>query len=399
MIKKLIIGAIALFLHFGGHAQTPFVSYSFDGCDVSSGGQVGLDGKLQGSVDCVCGLLGESLELDGMGESIVFPPELSQIFLDDFTLDFYFSIDNVTEVTDILSYRNQCNTDSLMSLKYYPGNNELLLELAKNIAGYKSIVVTLPDRCWHRFTLTRNALVYTFYLNNKKVGTFLPDEQIPMSPSAQMAISGSPCQPVTESPFLGRVDEFNIYKEAVSEAFLRNTYLHPDEIITNDTTIFLGESVDIIFGQTCQSLVAWTPTDGLDDPNSLEPIATPLISTKYKVKTSDSNCASDSEVDIFVVDPDAFDCNDLLLPSAFTPNGDQLNDRFGISNRFIIQKIELFYIMDKWGNKVFETTSASDTWDGTYNGKRLPPGTYTYIINYSCQGSGFNKIGTVVLLS
>jgi gliding motility-associated-like protein len=286
-----------------------------------------------------------------------------------------------------------------MSLKYYPGNNELLLELAKNIAGYKSIVVTLPDRCWHRFTLTRNALVYTFYLNNKKVGTFLPDEQIPMSPSAQMAISGSPCQPVTESPFLGRVDEFNIYKEAVSEAFLRNTNLHPDEIITNDTTIFLGESVDIIFGQTCQSLVSWTPTDGLDDPNSLEPIATPLISTKYKVKTSDSNCASDSEVDIFVVDPDAFDCNDLLLPSAFTPNGDQLNDRFGISNRFIIQKIELFYIMDKWGNKVFETTSASDTWDGTYNGKRLPPGTYTYIINYSCQGSGFNKIGTVVLLS
>lgn len=398
MIRKTFILLIGLLCHLYVTAQTPFVSYSFDSCDASGTGQSGLDGVLQGSVDCVCGLAGESLELDGMGEAIVFPPELAEVFLDDFTIDFYFSIDEVTDVIDIFSYRRLCNTDSLVSLKYYPSNNELLLELAKNISGYQTIVVDLPAGCWHRFTLTRNELVYTFYLNNDRVGAIFPDEQIPMSPQANMAISGSSCQPGTESPFLGRIDELNIYKEAVSEAFLRNSYLFPDQIITNDTTIFLGQSVDIFFGNTCQSLVSWTPIEGLDDPTILDPVASPEESTLYKVKTADSNCASDSEVNIFVVDPDAFDCADLLLPNAFTPNGDKLNDRFGISNTFIVDKLDQFYIMDKWGNKVFETSSINDTWDGTYAGKRLDPGTYTYVINYSCQGSDFNKVGTVVLL-
>ena len=384
---------------FNLNAQGPVFSYTFDNCDVAEDqGQVDYDGSIVGAVDCVCGISGESFEINDMGESIVFPDTLREIFLDNFTIDFYFSLNTVSDVVDILSYRKDCNADSIMSLKYFPSNQKLLFEFARNISTYETVETILPDQCWNRFTLTRNELSYTLYLNNEEFGTILPDQEIPMHPNANMAFSGSPCQPLSESYFDGRVDEFKIYDYALTEADLRNNYLFPDQIINQDTTIFIGSSVDIIFGATCQSLISWTPSSGLDDPTVLNPIASPDVTTTYVANTQSAYCNDQSEVTIYVLDPDEFDCNEILLPSAFTPNGDQLNDAFGISNSFIVETIETFYILDRWGNKVFETSDKNGKWDGTYNGEKLNPGKYTYVIRYSCQGETLNKVGSVLLL-
>ncbi|TVQ15832.1 MAG: hypothetical protein EA361_05100, partial [Bacteroidetes bacterium] len=58
------------------------------------------------------------------------------------------------------------------------------------------------------------------------------------------------------------------------------------------------------------------------------------------------------------------------LPNAFTPDGDGINDIFG-------QGAELT-IFNRWGQKVYEGTSG---WDGTYNGRKVSPGTYYYLLN------------------
>ena len=40
-----------------------------------------------------------------------------------------------------------------------------------------------------------------------------------------------------------------------------------------------------------------------------------------------------------------------------------------------------FMIYDRWGSKVFQTTNPNQGWDGTYNGKLLPPDVFVYYID------------------
>ena len=66
----------------------------------------------------------------------------------------------------------------------------------------------------------------------------------------------------------------------------------------------------------------------------------------------------------------------ISRPQAFTPNGDGLNDTLEFSGTYI----EMFQIkiFNRWGELMFESDSMDTGWDGTYKGKLLPGGTYTY---------------------
>ena len=58
-----------------------------------------------------------------------------------------------------------------------------------------------------------------------------------------------------------------------------------------------------------------------------------------------------------------------------------------------------FTVYDRWGEKVFETTQQTTGWDGTYKGKDLNPGVFTYVytINFD-DGSTISKTGSVTLI-
>ena len=58
------------------------------------------------------------------------------------------------------------------------------------------------------------------------------------------------------------------------------------------------------------------------------------------------------------------------LPNAFTPDGDGINDVFAVGYELTV--------FNRWGQKVYEGTSG---WDGTYNGRKVSPGTYYYLVN------------------
>ncbi len=72
----------------------------------------------------------------------------------------------------------------------------------------------------------------------------------------------------------------------------------------------------------------------------------------------------------------------MYAPSAFTINGDGLNERFLIKGVFI-DEFHLS-IFDRWGRLVFETTDLQKGWDGSIDGKPAPAGVYVYI----AEGSG-----------
>jgi gliding motility-associated-like protein len=71
---------------------------------------------------------------------------------------------------------------------------------------------------------------------------------------------------------------------------------------------------------------------------------------------------------------------DIIIPNAFTPNGDGINDTWDI------QKIGNYpdcsvQVFNRYGNLVYSSTGYSIPWDGTYKGIQLPTGTYYYLIN------------------
>ncbi len=88
---------------------------------------------------------------------------------------------------------------------------------------------------------------------------------------------------------------------------------------------------------------------------------------------------------------------ELKIPNAFTPNNDGINDYFVIKSNREIDNYELI-IINRWGNKLYESHSLSDSWDGKYKGKDCSPSTYFYIINYFHNGKKRVKKGCVELL-
>ena len=76
----------------------------------------------------------------------------------------------------------------------------------------------------------------------------------------------------------------------------------------------------------------------------------------------------------------------LYLPSAFTPNGDGLNDVFRAQT--ICAQVDDFHlqIYNRWGRLLFKSNNISDGWDGTYKNNPLPIGTYVYVVRYKKYG-------------
>lgn len=66
----------------------------------------------------------------------------------------------------------------------------------------------------------------------------------------------------------------------------------------------------------------------------------------------------------------------IYIPSAFSPNGDGINDLFGVKGEGIKDFQILVY--NRWGEVIFESTEARKQWDGKYNGNPVEQGTYVY---------------------
>lgn len=71
------------------------------------------------------------------------------------------------------------------------------------------------------------------------------------------------------------------------------------------------------------------------------------------------------------------------IPNAFTPNNDGINDTWKIDGLEVYPNSEIT-VFDKYGTKVFYTkTNGTFEWDGTLNQRKLPTGTYWYILKIS----------------
>ena len=85
----------------------------------------------------------------------------------------------------------------------------------------------------------------------------------------------------------------------------------------------------------------------------------------------------------------------LYIPTAFTPNGDGLNDEFFPEGVGINPNDFVFMIFNRWGEVIFETNKLAEHWDGTANAKggtdQVQDGVYIWLIETSEEGKPKNE--------
>jgi gliding motility-associated-like protein len=88
----------------------------------------------------------------------------------------------------------------------------------------------------------------------------------------------------------------------------------------------------------------------------------------------------------------------LLVPSAFTPNKDGLNDVFRPVTDASIKQYNL-NIYNRWGQVMFTSNNMSRGWDGTVNRIQQSIGGYVWVIEYTSKtGKHYSIHGTVTLI-
>ncbi|MBK7108360.1 MAG: gliding motility-associated C-terminal domain-containing protein [Bacteroidetes bacterium] len=90
----------------------------------------------------------------------------------------------------------------------------------------------------------------------------------------------------------------------------------------------------------------------------------------------------------------------LIVPNAFTPNADGLNDFFKPYSELIFPNYAM-QIYNRWGELLFSTTDITEAWDGNYLDKEQEVGTYIWVIQYEKFNDKYGETqlkGTVTLL-
>jgi gliding motility-associated-like protein len=157
----------------------------------------------------------------------------------------------------------------------------------------------------------------------------------------------------------------------------------PDKWIMKGKTTQLegkagGQDVDI----------SWTPITNIDNAGLPNPVVSPPLSIDYLL-TVDSRLGCGTATDSMRV----VVYYDILVPNAFSPNKDGVNDVWRIPALKAMKDFDV-RIYNRYGQLIFQTRDNNKGWDGKFNGVDQPMGSYVYMIHVD------NRVlkGTVTLL-
>jgi len=134
-------------------------------------------------------------------------------------------------------------------------------------------------------------------------------------------------------------------------------------------------------------------TNNLGSGATYLPSSTSGAVTYYVTETL-NNCEGPASAIVITINQ----C-DIVIPTAFTPNGDNMNDFWEIVYLDDVYAQSQVAVYNRWGEKVYESEKgkyASNPWNGMFNNKLLPVGSYFYILDL---GDGSDKrTGTVTII-
>lgn len=169
-----------------------------------------------------------------------------------------------------------------------------------------------------------------------------------------------------------------------------------DSLCPSDTLVFTDASTSASgvvkwnwnFGNGATSMVQLPPAQRY-------PLVSRISSyTAQLIATNKSQCSDTAYRSITLL----VSCY-IAVPSAFTPNGDGLNDYLYPLNAFKAGNM-IFRVFNRYGQIIFESRDPGKKWDGTLNGMQQPSGTYVWTLEFTHKDTGQKLFmnGTAVLI-
>ena len=187
------------------------------------------------------------------------------------------------------------------------------------------------------------------------------------------------------------------YKVCTSAKVAMNAIVHPlpDAVITSiPDHICYGDTINLSASGGISYL--WSSPDEMTIYNNNGQQYIRLINPmRITVAVTDEyNCTDTARIQYGNIQP----CCDFFYPTAFTPNGDGLNDGFHVSTFGNMMNYRLA-VYDRWGQLMFLTFDPKQKWDGRHNGALCEMGTYFYYFRAMClTGRAEEHKGDVTLI-
>jgi gliding motility-associated-like protein len=169
-------------------------------------------------------------------------------------------------------------------------------------------------------------------------------------------------------------------------------------MMTSPTKVYNGAIIDSCSHRSVTLDVQNPGKNFLWSNGRTTPVITVTDSGLYTVVISDSGgfCPVTDMVRVVF---HACDSCPVAIPNAFTPNGDSKNDVF---RSFSICPYDSYHITiyNRWGELVYESSTETSGWDGTYKNVAQPTGVYIYMIRYRTAGATTDTMhtGSITLL-
>lgn len=165
-----------------------------------------------------------------------------------------------------------------------------------------------------------------------------------------------------------------------------------------DTTIFAGTTIQLPVEYNAPYIFSWNPEDGLSCLVCSNPSVTPNDDITYNLNIADdAGCFNSTGTFVIHIFPE-----EIQIPNAFTPNGDDINNHFNIvlsEDVEALLEVTSFSIFNRWGQQVYDNENPNQGWDGTFKGKKMPSDVYPYVVEVTfLNGKKKSLKGTVTLL-
>jgi gliding motility-associated-like protein len=173
------------------------------------------------------------------------------------------------------------------------------------------------------------------------------------------------------------------------------------QIIATNDLIYLGDPVQLRLNQQAATTWAWNLPPGSDCPDCTNPSWVPDRTFTARVTaTSEDGCVAGDSLRILVIPR-----YDVFVPTAFSPNGDGVNDHFYPNFGAAAVELISLSVYDRWGGLVYRTANQETAavplpgWDGGLSGG-LPasPGVYLWTMEVRFRDGHTERRGGDVML-
>lgn len=200
--------------------------------------------------------------------------------------------------------------------------------------------------------------------------------------------------PPVSGPIIIRVNvTANPCPTATSGNFILTVIPSPTvSIVNNDTTIPFGTST--VLTALGSGTPAWTPIATLTPANQYTTTVTPVLPTTYTITVTDplTGCTGSDSVRVRIVLEKFMG----QIANFLTPNNDGFNDEWWIENIDLYESSEV-HIFNEYGQEIYKASPYMNDWKGTYNGTRIPDGTYFYTLKVGKDPNTYR--GNITLMS